>query len=457
MKNAITIIFTVLLSLSLLAQDNDKEYDRLLGKASNENGPGATALVVKNGKVLYRKAFGMANAELGVKLTPDHIFRIGSITKQFTASAILRLAEQEKLNLQDDITKYIKDYPTHGYHISIEHLLTHTSGIKSYTGMEEFNSAMQRRDMSPTELIDFFKKEPMDFAPGTDYRYNNSAYALLGHIIEVASGKKYADYINENFFEPLAMKHSYYDTPAQIILNRAAGYERSEDAFINTPYLSMTLPYAAGSLLSTVDDLSIWYSAVMADKVISSENRQRAHTSYTLTDGRSVGYGYGWALGNIQGSPTIGHGGGINGFLTNTVYLPNEKVFVALLTNCGCTDPGEVAAQMAAVAIGKPYVWKKITMSEKELQEYQGLYTSEHFGDRVIFYEDGKLYSIRTNGSRYEIFPYAKDKFFFDEGPSSLVFMRTKNKIASVTFKSTSDDISWTRTDQPIPDWAKGR
>lgn len=453
MKSLITFLIVIVFSWPTVTHAQAQEYDKLLLKVSREDGPGAVALVVKDGKVLYRKAIGMANMEMNVKLTPDHVFRIGSITKQFTASAILRLAEQGKLNLQDDITKYIKDYPTHGYHITIEHLLTHTSGIKSYTGMSEFNAEVQRKDMTPATLIDFFKKEPMDFPPGTEYRYNNSGYVLLGQIIETVSGKKYADYLRENFFEPLKMKNTYYDSPYPIIPNRAQGYEREGEGFRNANYLSMTLPYAAGSLISTVDDLYTWYNALMNDKVISASSRQKAHTPYTLTDGHVVGYGYGWSVGNIQGSPSIGHGGGINGFLTNSVYVSNEKVFVALLTNCGCDDPGEIAAQMAAVAIGKPYAWKKITLPEKTLQEYQAVYTSSHGGDRIITFQDVKLYSMRAGGARFEIFPYEKDKFFFDEGPTALHFLRgPKNKISGVVLKSAGLDQTWTRTDQPIPE-----
>ena len=224
----LTLLFslTLFVSLHVSCQKSDRAYDSMMQEMFKSDGPGGAALIVKDGNILYRKAFGMASLELGVEMKPEHVFRIGSITKQFTACAILKLAEEGKLDLQDDITKYIEDYPTHGYTITIEHLLTHTSGIKSYTGMAEWTSEVRKKDFTPTELIDFFKNQPMDFAPGEEFRYNNSAYFILGYIIELVSGKPYDIYIDENFFKPLGMDNSYYGSTSRIIHNRAAGYAR---------------------------------------------------------------------------------------------------------------------------------------------------------------------------------------------------------------------------------------
>jgi CubicO group peptidase (beta-lactamase class C family) len=212
MKNLILILSLFLaintLPNSSFGQTPEKQFDKILSEQNFENSPGFAVLVAKNNKVLYRKAFGYANLELDVKLQPDHIFRIGSITKQFTAAAILKLEEEGKLSLQDVITKFIEDYPTHGHTITIEHLLTHTSGIKSYTSMKEWDAEMHKKDFSPEEMINFFKKEPMDFAPGEEFLYNNSGYFLLGYIIEKASGKTYEEYLKDTFFEPLGMENS---------------------------------------------------------------------------------------------------------------------------------------------------------------------------------------------------------------------------------------------------------
>jgi CubicO group peptidase (beta-lactamase class C family) len=416
------------------------------------DGPGGAALIVKDGDIIYRKAFGMASLELGVEMAPEHVFRIGSITKQFTACAVLKLAEEGKLDLQDDITKYIEDYPTHGYTITIEHLLTHTSGIKSYTGMAEWTSEVRKKDFTPKELIDFFKNQPMDFAPGEEFRYNNSAYFILGYIIELASGTPYDTYIEENFFRPLGMDNSYYGSTSRIIPDRAAGYARAEDGYKNDDFLSMTQPYAAGSLLSTVDDLYRWYSAVFDHRVISESSLGKATTSYVLSNGKPTDYGYGWFIGNIQGSPNIEHGGGINGFLTASMFLPEERLFVAVFSNCTCTDPGDAAIKMAAIALGKPYEWDSISLDDALLKTYEAVYTSEFNGDMLVTYSEGKLHAMRTGGSETELTPFEKDKFFVKEGTSSFYFVRnSQGDIMAVISRGTGREIEWKKTGKPIP------
>lgn len=453
MKKILPIILVLFLAQATIAQKLSKEFDVLMSEVFKADGPGAVALVVKDDKVLYHKAFGMANLELDVKMKPDNIFRIGSITKQFTASAILKLRDEGKLNLNDDITKYVKDYPTHGHQISIKHLLTHTSGIKSYTGMKEWDAEFRKKDFTPEELIEFFKYEPMDFKPGEEWRYNNSAYFILGHIIEVVSGKSYEEYIDSNFFKPLKMSSSYYGSPSRIIKERAYGYVKRDDEIINADFVSMSQPYAAGSLLSTVDDLFKWYRAIMEDKVISKASRAEAHSTYKLNNGEKTGYGYGWEIGSIQGSPMIFHGGGIMGYLTSSIFLAEEKLFVAVFSNCYCNPPGNIATKMAALAIGKPYDWKPITVSDDVLKSYEAVYESDKEEQRIITFKDGQLFSLRTGGSKYEIYPFEKDKFFFDDGgATTLHFIRdSNNEIISVTSKSTGYDIDWKRTNKPIP------
>lgn len=455
MKKIILIAFAFLLIESVPAQKLDKQFDKLMLEVFKDGGPGAVALVVKNGKVLYRKAFGMANLELDVKMKPENVFRIGSITKQFTSSAILKLRDEGKLNLDDDITKYIKDYPTHGHEITIKHLLTHTSGIKSYTGMKEWDAEVQKKDFTPEGLLDYFKYQPMDFKPGEKFRYNNSAYFILGYIIDIVSGKSYEAYIDSVFFKPLKMTNSYYGSTSRIIKNRAYGYSKKDGVFINADFLSMTQPYAAGSLLSTVDDLYIWYNAVFNDQVISKTSREEAHTTYLLNNGEKTGYGYGWTIGNIQESKMIEHGGGINGYLTSSIYLPDEEVFVAVFSNCYCNPPGNIATKMAALTIGKPFEWEKIAVDEDQLTEYEAVYESEKGQQRTITFKDGQLYSMRSGDRKFEIYPFEKDKFFFEskaDGVSTLHFVRDSNdEIISVTSKSTDYDIEWKRTEKPIP------
>lgn len=355
-KSILLLAFGLVFNLIFAQQKDDQvlfaEFDKMLSEQYKANETGVTALVARKGQIIYKKAFGMANMEHNIPMQVDDIFRIGSITKQFTAIAILQLMEQGKLNLQDSINQFIPDYPTQGYKITIEHLLTHTSGIKSYTELKDFEKRMSL-DLTPTEMINFFKNEPIEFTPGTNWNYSNSGYFLLGYIIEKVSGKTYPQYIEENFFKPLGMMHSLYGSETKIVKNRAAAYEKDNTDFINAPYLNMNQPYAAGSILSTVEDLFKWHQAVHAYKLVKKESLDKAFAKYKLSNGMETNYGYGWSFDDIQGSPTIGHNGGINGFLTHSNYLPKEDVFVAIFSNCGCNPPFEIASNMATLAIGK--------------------------------------------------------------------------------------------------------
>jgi CubicO group peptidase (beta-lactamase class C family) len=295
----------------------------------------------------------MANLEYIIPMQVDNVFEIGSISKQFTAVAILQLMEQGKLSLQDSINKFIPDYPTHGHKITIEHLLTHTSGIQNYTVIKDFGEKMTL-DFKSTELIDFFKNEPMEFAPGTKWSYSNSGYYLLGYIVEKVSGKTYPQYVEENFFKPLGMTNSYFGSHSTIVKNRASAYyEVDSEGFINAHYFNINLANWVGAIQSTVEDLFKWHQAVHAYKLVKKESLIKAFTKYKLTEGKETQYGYGWFLGDIQGSPTIEHGGINPGFLTHSVYLPKEDVFVAVFSNCACNTPVEIANNMATLAIGE--------------------------------------------------------------------------------------------------------
>ena len=376
--NILFLIYCLIMfvALDLNGQDLTGQFDSIVNEVVEDpNGPGFAIQISKDGKTIYQRAVGKANLELNVDITPDHVFRIGSITKQFTTAAILRLQEQGKLSLQDELTKYIPDYPTHGNKITVEHLMNHTSGIKSYTSMPEFRTELMSTHMTPKELIAVFKDEPMDFKTGEKEMYNNSAYILLGYIIEEVSGKTYEDYIETEFFEPLGMTNSSYEVSTDIIKSRAYGYDKEDGSYINAPYLSMTLPYAAGSLLSTTDDLRKWHTAFMNDEVVSEVSRTSAHASTKLLDGKETGYGYGWGIGEFKGSKRIGHSGGINGFLSDSQYFPEEKILITVLSNCNCHSPQQLLMPLAATAIGKPIVEpKEQSLDLAVAKEYVGKY-----------------------------------------------------------------------------------
>ncbi len=424
------------------------QFDKLLNEQFPLNETGAAALISSHGKIIYKKAFGMANLELQVPMQVDHVFRIGSITKQFTAIAILQLMEQGKLNLQDEITKFIPDYPTQGNKITIEHLLTHTSGIQSYTGMKDFIERI-KLDLKPTEVIDHFKNQPMRFAPGTKWEYSNSGYFLLGYIIEKITGKTYPEYLEESIFKPLGMTNSLYGSDTKIIRNRAAAYSKGNNGFENGYTMSMTQPYSAGSIQSNVEDLFKWHQAVHSYKLVKKESLDKAFARYKLTDSTETAYGYGWQLAFIQESPTIEHGGGIIGYSTMEIYLPKEDVFVVVFSNCDCNSPGDLAAKLAALAIGKPYARKEIPVENAILQGYAGIYENEKGEQRIITVSENKLYSQRGKNQKFKIKAYEKDKFFFDDAMLTIAFSGNKaGEFSTLTTQSRSGSEVWKKTNK---------
>ncbi|MDX9927547.1 MAG: serine hydrolase [Bacteroidales bacterium] len=426
------------------------DYDKMLLEQFKPDETGCAALVAKDGQVIYTRAFGMANLELNVPMQPDMVFRIGSITKQFTAVAILQLMEQGKLSLQDDITKFIPDYPTQAYTITIEHLLTHTSGIKSYTNLPGYIENV-RTDMKPDELINTFKNQPMEFAPGTKWNYNNSGYFLLGYIIEKVTGKSYPDYIQENFFTPLGMTSTCYGSDTKIIKNRAYGYQQGGDGVANSDYCSMTQPYSAGSIMSTVGDLFKWHQALYAGKLVKKETLEKAVTEYRLSNGKGSGYGYGWFLSQLQGSPTVEHGGGIFGYLTSSVYLPKEDVYVALFSNSTAKAPEFTALKMAAMAIGKPLVTTGITLDEATLDQYAGVYVNDAGREVTVTRGGNQLSATLTGAGTRKMFPVEKDKFLVDDAFMYATFSRdAAGKIVSFVSDDRGRLDEWKLTDKKI-------
>ena len=247
--------------------------------------------------------------------------------------------------------------------------MLHTNGIKSFTNTPDFPDKM-RTDMKPMEVIELTGNDTFEFKPGTQWNYNNTGYVMLGYIIEKVAGITYEEYVNKNLFTPAGRSQSFYGSESKIIKNRAKGYQKDGADYQNSDYISMTLPYIAGSLISTVEDLWKWNKALYSYKLIKKEWLDKAITPFVLPDGKSTNYGYGLSLGNIQGSRSIEHGGGIPGFATYAMYLPNEDVFVAMFINCDCKSPADISTKMAAMAIGKPYKLNTLAITKIEGKQY---------------------------------------------------------------------------------------
>ncbi|HMG36585.1 MAG TPA: serine hydrolase [Blastocatellia bacterium] len=446
---ALILLLSNLAPGTIRARDNTNgeltaQIDRLVGEVYKDDQPGAAVIVVKNGETVYRKAFGMADLELGVKMAPDMVFRIGSITKQFTAVSILMLLEQGKLALTDELTKFFPDYPTHGRKITVENLLNHTSGIKSYTSLPEW-LPLWRKDMSVNEIIALFKDKPMDFAPGEKWAYNNSGYILLGAIIEKVSGQSYEDFLQKNIFDVVGMKHSFYGSASRVIPRRIPGYGRGKSGLENAPYLSMTQPFAAGSLLSTVDDLAMWDAALQSGKLVKKETLMLAFTPSKLNNGVSTGYGFGWTIVNYDKSLMIEHGGGINGFTTYEIHVVPEKVFVAVLTNRSyLPSPDKVAFKIACLAMGKPYRDPvAITLPEKTMDGYVGVYEGDERTRRTITRDGNQLYTQSSGGVKAPIYPMSETEFYIKDSMERLTFSKQGTvQVVTVTDRYGPPEVS---------------
>jgi D-alanyl-D-alanine carboxypeptidase len=398
--------------------------------------PGAAIIVLKNGQVIFRKGYGIANLELNVPIRPEMVFRLASITKQFTAVAIMMLAEQGKLSLQDDIAKFFPDYSTAGKRITVENLLTHTSGIKDH--LEKLWPARMREDFRPERLIDLFKNDSLEFEPGTKESYSNSNYVLLGVIIEKLSGKEYGQFIEENIFKPLGMKHSYYERVQEIIPNRVSGYARVREGFVNAAYVSTPQLYAAGGMCSSVDDLALWDAAVYSDKLLKQSSWERLFTPYRLASGEVSAYAFGWVISQFEGRTIASHTGGIPGFTTYVLHMPVDRVYVAILSNDRTAEvqPEYVARRLAAIAIGKPILEAKIIkLDARLLEKYVGQYQDS----------DGEITSVRRDGNRLfsqsagdpevELFPTSDETFIVKAFDAQVSFIKdAQGKVMGVIF-----------------------
>jgi len=431
------------------------KIDAVMSEVYKPGQPGAAIIVRKNGQTVIRKGYGLADLELQVPVEPDMVFRLGSITKQFTAVSILMLAEQGKLGLQDEITKFLPDYPTQGRKITVEHLLTHTSGIQSYTDMAEW-LPLWRKDFSVKELVDLFKDKPMQFEPGESWAYNNSGYILLGAIIEKVSGKTYETFVDANIFKPLGMKNSYYGNTERVIPRRVPGYQTGKGGFVNAPYLSMTQPYAAGSLLSTVDDLAIWSDAVFSGKLVKKEWLDKAFTPYKLKNGESSGYGFGWFAADFGGHRSIEHGGGINGFTAYEMTFPEEKIFLAILTNSAVEGRGPEprAVKIAWLTLGLPEPERKaVGLAAKDLDPLTGVYVGERKQEFYISRDGNKLFAQRQGGAKNELLAASAGEFFTGDNPARILAVKdAAGNVIKLRIESRIGPAQvYIKTARPIP------
>lgn len=409
------------------------QIDAMITPYYKPNGPGATVLVTRDGKTILRKGYGMANIDGKLAMQPEAVMRVGSITKQFTAVAIMLLVDEGRLAVTDPINKILPGYPMQGKNITIEHLLTHTAGIPNYTAKASFRDSYER-DITVQQMIDSFKNDPLEFEPGTRYAYSNSGYFLLGAVIEKLSGQPYAKFVEQRIFVPLGMKNTAYEGHERSAGLRAVGYSKSWLGFSPTKAISMTQPYSAGAIVSTVDDLALWYDAIAAGKLLTPASWAKVHTSYKLADGKPTHYGYGWNVSTLRGLPSYAHGGDINGFSAYALALPKDKVFVAVITNAdsGPANLTTVANKAAAIAAGKPYeVRKAVALSPAALDALAGAYKMTPTMNRTIRRDGGNLSMERPGRPAVTLYPFSPTEFFTPDATTVFRFVRNDKGVVN--------------------------
>ena len=385
------LVFQVAIGQDAREVSLNKQIDSLVSGQIRSNEPGMAILVARKGKIVYEKAFGNANLELAVPLTTDMVFQIGSITKQFTAVAIMQLAEMGRLSLKDSIQQYLKDYPYKGHSITIEHLLTHTSGIRDFQTIDHQGQNVLRWDVTPQQLIDHVRNTTLEFEPGSAYKYTNSGYLLLGRIIEVASGQSYHQYLMQNVIRKAGLKHTFFANRDTLVPNRAQSYSIDKGYLENADYISYSYGFGSGDLLSTVGDLFLWNTALRNGQVITKENLEKAQTPYKLTNGTTIAYGFGWFVDQFNGVKRIHHEGQIGGFVSEEKYFPADDVFVATLANIkspeAITDFSNNRFQLyeniSQLAIGHS-LQNSTVLGTAKLEQYVGTYALSTSSKRVI-------------------------------------------------------------------------
>lgn len=387
-----------------------------------------TVLVASSGRIIYRRSYGLANRELNTANRPETKYRIGSLTKQFTAVAILQLVERGKVSLDDRIDKYYPEAPASWSQVTIRRLLSHRSGIYNYTDdLTPASLPWFQVDRSPGEIASLVRDKPLQFALGAEFRYSNTNFVLLGIVIEKASGLKYADYVNANIFKPLGMTNTGYDDTAVILSNRAEGYSKGGKGWSKAMTISMTVPYAAGGLYSTVDDLLKWDQSLYAGKLIGPSS-----TAAMFTD-NGGGYGFGYQVGKTpDGRAVLSHAGGIPGFAAAIQRMPEDRLTVIVLANQDNSPSPKIADEIAGLAHGvapanPPVIRTAVTLRPGALDRYVGVYAVAPGVDVTIVRKNSGLFAAMTGKGQIELFAESDGRFFSTTADVQFIFKAGAN------------------------------
>ncbi len=440
------LALTLLFPTASLTQNVDvARADQIVQSFVNAKQFMGSVLVARNGQVLVDKGYGYADLEWQIPDTPETKFRLGSMTKQFTAAGILLLEQRGKLSTDDLVKKYMPDAPAAWEKITIYNLLTHTSGIPNFTSFPDYRSS-EGTPATPAQLVARFRDKPLDFQPGEKWNYSNSGYVLLGYLIEKISGQTYQNFIQENFFKPLGMNDSGYDSNSAIILHRASGYTPGPGGPVNASYIDMSIPFSAGALYSTTHDLLRWDEALYGGKVLSAAALKKMTTPFKQN------YACGLMIQTVQGHTVYEHAGGIEGFNTDMAYYPDEKIALIALSNLNGNAPSSILQQLGEVVHGQKVVLPsehiEIAVAPEILARYVGVYGLAPNFNLNITLVDGQLISQATGQGKVPLFAESETMFFTKVVNAELEFPKgEKGPATQLILHQNGRDITGKRLD----------
>lgn len=440
MKKLIIILSVCLVYSLSFAQAISAKLDEFLASYARQNKFNGTALVAQKGKILLEKGYGLKDAALSSMDDVNTIYQIGSVTKQFTSAIILGLQEQKKMSVKDKLSKYFPDFPN-GDKITVENLLTHTSGIYNYTNDSKFMADEITHAYTRDRMIALFKDKPLDFEPGSKWSYSNSGYMMLGYIIEKVTGKPYEQLVHETILQPLHMDHTGFDFTHLKSTDKAIGYlvlDNSNKAI--APIVDSSVSFAAGALYSTVGDLYKWERSIYSNTVLKPESWKIAFTPFMNK------YGYGWFMDSLFGRPVIRHGGGIHGFNSNLLRIPQDEIAIILLNNKNNGQLDEITKGLAAIVLGEKYELLKervsITVKDSILQLYAGEYELSPVFKITVRFENGALKGQATGQPAFDMYAEKENLFFLKAVDAQVEFFKgADGKIEKMIFYQNGAQI----------------
>lgn len=439
MKKLIILLITVLVTFTSYSQDDNSkiisEIDSIMQQHYTSNKPGASIIVYKDRAPLFKQSYGMANLEESEAITTETVFRIGSITKQFTAIGIMMLIEEGKLSLDDTVSKYYPDEFSNKSPITIKHLLSHTSGIKDLSRIRAIRPLMSVNS-KPETIIKIISDEDLNFNPGTKYDYSNSGYVVLGGILEKVSGQSYKRFLTTRIFEPLGMRKTHYANKQEITDKVALGYFTRNESFANAPDINSSLLFAAGGIWSNPKDMALWNEALYENKLVDQKYIRMVFKPNILNNGEVTDYGFGFRACKVNDIESIEHGGGVFGYSSYGIRIERFGVYVLILTNFERNNSyDDVAAKIAAIAINKPYDYSnyKTNINIKDGEKYIGVYKTNEGDTLLISIKENTL--VLSRGNKENKLKQIKENVFLIDGTLDDRLTFTMRKVNALYIK----------------------